>query len=286
MIRSIGRSKTLRASVNAIRGRRGGRWPQEIVRRPPECPRGWRFGPPDFVGVGVQRACTTWWYNLVSDHPQVAIVKDRPKELHYFDRFWSEPFTDQNIDEYHRFFPRPAGKLSGEWTPRYMLDLWTPELLKAAAPDTKILVLLRDPIERCVSGITRAIRVGAPRNPIIVNDSVSRGLYFQQLSRLLDHFDRDQVLVLQFERCLSERTTELEKTYRFLGLHPADHVPARLAKAATKKTGPKAQVSGHLRSRLVEFFAQDVEELIAAFPEIDLTLWGNFKDLDRSAARP
>ena len=43
----------------------------------PECPPGWRTGPPDFVGVGAQRSGTTWWYRLLLDHPRIELPTER-----------------------------------------------------------------------------------------------------------------------------------------------------------------------------------------------------------------
>src|SRR5213595_3311651 len=63
------------------------RWMQPLEA--PECPPGWRTGPPDFVGVGAQRCGTSWWYRgTIRSHPQVVRIAKPGKELHYFDRFW------------------------------------------------------------------------------------------------------------------------------------------------------------------------------------------------------
>src|ERR1700689_141770 len=83
---------------------------------PPGCPAGWRGGAPDFIGVGTMRSGTSWWHYLISRHPDVARVKSRDKELHYFDQFALGGTPDPH--EYHKYFPRPAGQIAGEWTPR------------------------------------------------------------------------------------------------------------------------------------------------------------------------
>ena len=45
-------------------------------RDPPKVPPGWRTGPPDFVGVGVQRAGTTWWFAELRRHPSLTLARD------------------------------------------------------------------------------------------------------------------------------------------------------------------------------------------------------------------
>ena len=69
------------------------------------------------------------------------------------------------VERYHRNFPRPAGGVTGEWTPRYMYDHWSLRLLRRAAPEARILVILRDPIERYRSALEawRPLIEGDPR---------------------------------------------------------------------------------------------------------------------------
>ncbi|MGH9027017.1 MAG: hypothetical protein ACRDWD_13010, partial [Acidimicrobiia bacterium] len=104
----------------------GRRWYRHQRRSPPRTPAGWEVAAPDFVGVGVQKAGTTWWYELIASHPRVS-HHARPKELHFFDRAWEDGFSDADRLRYWRYFPRPDGGVSGEWTPGYLIDFWTPE---------------------------------------------------------------------------------------------------------------------------------------------------------------
>jgi len=111
---------------------------------PPEVPEGWSVGPPDFVGVGAQKAGTSWWAALIHEHPNVKRTGGVAKELHFFDRYWESGFGASDIALYASYFPRPGGALAGEWTPGYMIDFWAPELIARAAPETRVLVLLRE----------------------------------------------------------------------------------------------------------------------------------------------
>jgi hypothetical protein len=261
-----------------LRRLRAGGWIRSEWR-PPPWPRDWEIGPPDFVGVGVQRAGTTWWYRLLCDHP--GIQRARGKEAHFFDAYFEREFSDSDVDAYHRLFPRPRGSLIGEWSPRYLHDFWTPALLRRAAPEAKVLVLLRDPLQRYQSGIrhelaavNRAVRRG--RRPHFgamgANESLSRSLYSRQLEILLERFDRDQVLVLQFERCVQDPADELRRTYEFLGAEPVDHLP----EALTERVGgahPRLELTGEVTEAAREMILRDAARLTALVPEIDLDLW-------------
>jgi len=178
---------------------RGARRPQAFdggIDRPPDpprCPEGWTTGPPHFIGVGVQRSGTTRWCNLISAHPEV-VQGLAPKELHYFDRFYAGGFTGADAAAYHRYFPRPAERHTGEWTPLYMSAPWIPPLLARAAPQARLLALLRDPVERFVSGLALngkvAARRGAPLSRYAPLEAFSRGFYHRQLAGLQrEHLD-------------------------------------------------------------------------------------------------
>jgi hypothetical protein len=228
--------------------------------------------------VGAQRAGTKWWYELIVDHPRARRVATTNKELHFFDRFWREEFTAGEIERYHGFFPRSAGEISGEWTPRYMHDPWIPGLLHRAAPEARLLVMLRDPVERYQSGIAREQRLAGKREePVdasVWSDAFARGLYAMQVERLLEHYAGEQILVLQYERCATDPLPELRRTYEFLGLEP-DHEPASL-RDWVGRVNAKDELPGHVRASLAASYADDVAALAGLCPELDLRLWPNF----------
>ena len=105
-------------------------------------------GPPDFVGVGALGSGGGWWHSLLLAHPEIAPPAARRRALHFFDRFCAQEMGEADVAAYHERFPRAPGRLAGEWTGRYMFDAWTPPLLRRAAPDAKLLVIVSDPIER------------------------------------------------------------------------------------------------------------------------------------------
>lgn len=248
-------------------------WEDGFDFTPPELGPGERAGPPDFVGVGVQKAGTSWWYELIADHPEVSAPTGFPKELHYLSRFGVEPFGAEEVDRYRGWFPRRSGTIAGEWTPDYLGYPWVAPLLARAAPQTKVLVILRDPVERFRSGLSFRLSQGAPDSEATVADAIRQGFYARCLSRYLDHFAVDQLLVLQFERCVSDPEGQLAATYRFLGL--GDHRPADLRRPVNV-SGTKRTIDPQARRRLAELYRPDVARLVSMVPGIDLSLWPNF----------
>jgi Sulfotransferase family len=247
----------------------------------PECPAGWLTGPPDFVGVGAQRSGTTRWFDLIVAHPEIAPPPATRKELHYFDRFHAGGFSAADAAAYSHYFPRPEGLQTGEWTPGYLAAPWAPAMLAAAAPDTRLLVVLRDPVERYLSGMQRhhrvALATGAPLNAVAPLESFMRGFYGAQLNRLLAHFDRAQLLVLQYERCTRDPAGQLRHTYEFLGLRDTSFLPS--LEAHPNRQADKPELHPDARGAIVDAYAEDVAALARRFPELDLSLWSNFAGL-------
>ena len=254
------------------------RWTRRFLRRfPPAAPSGWTIGPPDFVGVGAQRSGSSWWFRVALDsHPSVVRVDTGLKELHYFDRFWDGDVPADFVERYHRNFPRPAGGVTGEWTPRYMYDHWSLRLLRRAAPEARILVILRDPIERYRSALEawrRPLSLG--RSLEAIGGAVARSTYAPQLNHVFALFDRQQVLVLQYERCTANTAAEIERTWRFLGLDMELASPATPSEAA-QAPRPKPDLAAGSREELVTLLRPDVERVVELCPEIDVSLWPSF----------
>ncbi len=243
--------------------------------QPPPAPDGWRPAPPDYVGVGTARSGTTWWDSLINAHPRVSRPAEAPKEVHFFDGLWEHGLQADDVERYERFFARPDGHLSGEWTPGYMLDVWTPALLREAAPDARLLVLLRDPVERFRSGRTLAenrFTVGSTARAA-ANAAFNRGIYADQLLRLWAAFPREQVLVLQYEQCVAEPRRQLLRTYEFVGLEPEIPAGLDLGGRVNESRGPKVTLGEWQQDQLLRRYAPENERLAVLLPELDLSLW-------------
>lgn len=177
-------------------------------------------GPPDFVGVGSMRCGTSWWYSLIAKHPMVfnnkKVFKDICKEHHFFDLRRDRPITEELKREYYKGFPKVGWK-SGEWTPCYMRHQRVPEMLHACAPNVKILVLLRDPIERYRSHVRYDMQRWPYnlKHPNFYKEVIERGRYFSHLKNVMKFFPKDRILVLQYEKCVLNPVDEIKKLIDF-----------------------------------------------------------------------
>jgi sulfotransferase family protein len=275
-----------------------------------------RTGPPDFVGIGTHLSGTDWWFEQLTRHPAIAGHTGDEAALHFFEPFAGRPMTDADVADYHARFPRREGTIAGEWSTRYVFDPWTLPLLRRAAPDAKLLVLMRDPIVRyrMSLGFRRQERASDDA-PIYMAEAVHRGRYGSQLRALLSFFEADQVLVLQTERCLADPAGEYARTLRFLGVDPG-YLPPQLRRRARHGTSARAPMRALRAAGLPETLNREtikrllgqtindpadlwpeldhalraelepeVRALVALVDDLDLELWPSFA-ADGPARRP
>lgn len=198
---------------------------------------------PDFLVIGAQKAGTTALYAYLRWHP--AITGPSWKEVSFFDRHWW-----RGEAWYRGQFPlRPGGRLVGEASPSYLFHPLAPERARAVVPDAKLIVLLRDPVDRAYSQYQHEVALG--REPLSFEDALAaeddrtrgeverlladprafsrawwdhtyaaRGLYAEQLERWLMVFPREQLLVVTTDE-LGERPGEAYASIlAFLGAAP------------------------------------------------------------------
>ena len=148
---------------------------------------------------------------------------------------------DQDISWYlKRFSHAKANQLCGEISPVYLGDHDAPAAIQARYPDVKLLVSLRNPVDRAFS-FYKLHRGNSIIDPMSFEKAlqeeyvyVKTGLYGEHLARYLEYFDKDQILLVIFERLIAEPDRELNRIYKFLGVEiPTDF---DLSKYHTNKT--------------------------------------------------
>jgi Sulfotransferase domain len=237
-------------------------------------------GPPDFIGVGTQRSGTTWWFRTLLGHPQIKPPLLGGKEQHFFDRFAARELGKADVAEYHSRFMRKPGQVAGEWTPRYMHDFWTPLIIAKVAPDAKLLMMFRDPIERFRSGVPHRIsRTPDARIEAATADAIERGRYATQLMRVLACHDASKILILQYEKCVADPPGQYRRTLEFLGVDPAHEHPDLERRRGTTQESSKKPIWDDLMAGLHAVLEPEVLALAAMTPEIDVSLWKNFAHL-------
>jgi len=192
---------------------------------------------PDFIIIGGQKCGTTWLRYHLRQHPQVTV---QTKEAQFFNR---RHRLARDRSWYESFFQREApGQVIGDKSPDY---LWTTsdgarnhiagshERIHEMYPDMRLIVTLRNPVNRAVSALNHFIRRGhlSPLygiDELLFGDEQSRieglgiiekGFYARELRPYLDLFDRDQLLIFLFEDDILQAPREtLRRLYEFVGV--------------------------------------------------------------------
>lgn len=180
---------------------------------------------PGFIGIGAQKAATTWLFKRLCMHP--AVYFPRGKEIHFWDRKRSQPGS--SAAAYAKIFEgraqRAFGDISGEITPAY-LTLRAEHIaeLAALAPGVRLIVTLRDPVERALSAAAHNLSFSpeaAPDgDPLFWPRTLEPGFYARHLARWLAHFPAEQLLVLDYADIGRDPRGLLQRTARHLGIDP------------------------------------------------------------------
>jgi Sulfotransferase domain len=200
---------------------------------------------PDFLIIGTQKGGTTSLYKYLIKHPHIKWAKR--KEIHFFDRHYTK-----GVDWYQEQFPKKDKQsdfLTGEATPAYMFHPLAAERIGAAFPNVKLIVVLRNPVERAYSQYKMYARKGLEKRlfeqaikqerAMVAKESekiiesgdegywskdynnfsyVSRGMYLDQLKRCMRYFNKEQLLVISSEDLMNKTEETVNVVLRFLGL--------------------------------------------------------------------
>jgi hypothetical protein len=227
---------------------------------------------PNFLGLGVQKGGTTTLQRLLELHPGAFLPA--AKELHYF----SLHFAAGEAWYRDQFAAADPGQRCGEITPYYLFHPQAPLRVRALLPEARLIVLLRDPVERTLSQYFHSRRLGL--EPLPLEDALaaeaerlqgapeqlqapegrhrshqehsylSRSRYQEQLPRWQALFPAEQLLVLRSEDLFEQPSGVWDRVLRFLELDPAP-LPA-LAQPANAGRGEAAHVPAAVRQRLRE----------------------------------
>src|SRR5262249_38745934 len=155
-------------------------------------------------------------------------------------------------------FARPAGTITGEWTPDYLWDAYGAPMLRFVAPVAKLLLLVRDPVERFTSAIAHMLMYDEPIRRGSFIRAYRNGLYGRQLKHLLRSSPTDQVLIQQSESWVAQPELESARPPSFLGLDTS-FVPDEIGKPKHETTVEKPILPPRFRDRLVRGYRRDAE---------------------------
>jgi hypothetical protein len=192
----------------------------------------------DFFIVGAPKAGTTSLYHYLSEHPQVEMSSQ--KEPDYFsDKAINEQgmYYAKNrvntLDKYESLFVQKEAVVYGEGSVSYLFYDNVAEDIKKYNPNAKIIIMLRNPIERAFSHYLMDYRLGLISDSfenVIAKKSKHKNahLFYQQyievskyatqIQRYLDFFEKDSILFIDYDDFKKNVSETVDKTYNFLNI--------------------------------------------------------------------
>lgn len=223
----------------------------------------------DFIGIGAAKSGTTWLANRLADHPDVCLSE--PKEVKYFndktpmaDRHLyghtKNPYRKKPLSWYDDHFRHcKHGKRKGEFSPIYLIDEEAPRNIHANFPDAKIILCVRNPIERVYSHYwmyRNFFKIEHRTFEQAINNEpyyIEIGRYYKHLKRYLAFFKKEQIKIILFDDIRDYPENVLHTIFDFLGISQVIN---------KKKLYQKDNVAKRMRSRTIIKLMENTSRLL------------------------
>jgi Sulfotransferase domain len=196
---------------------------------------------PHFLIIGAMKCGTSSLYRNLVNHPQV--ISATKKEVHFFDKKFN-----LGLNWYLNHFPLLMDNtnkhdfITGEASPKYLVHPDAPKRAYETLPNAKLIVLLRNPIDRAYSHYHHMTRKGKElltfeeaimreaeqlnqqmenvleNYKTIPTSYLTRGIYANQLERWMKYYPREQFLILKSEDFFKDTQSTFKHVTDFLGL--------------------------------------------------------------------
>lgn len=243
---------------------------------------------PSFLIIGTQRGGTTSLYNYLLGRPGVGSAS--VKELHFFDKkfhkglSWYRAHFPTLLQKYFYEYTHKQVFVTGEASAYYLFHPRVPQRVASTLPTVKLIVLLRNPIDRAYSQYNFEVelaretlsfedalaheeeRISEEREKLLANEQyvsanhsrysyLARGIYVDQLRTWMSLFPKEQFLILKSEDFYADPAEALKKTSTFLGLPDlATQEQKKQYKLHNYNQTPYPKMDIAIRKRLIAYF--------------------------------
>ena len=246
---------------------------------------------PNFFIVGAPRAGTTSLYEYLKNCENVFMSPI--KETYFFSPnvnmklILSKPVKNQK--DYQKLFHNvKTEKAIGEATPSYLWDPDSAKLIHEKIPNARIIIILRNPIDRAFShylwlvslgkenlSFSEAIKKSLSAKPDFSGRIIDGGMYSNQIQRYLDEFGQKQIKIIIFEEFLKNPKLFLEDTLKFLDI---DSNPPEIFEAFNSYVEPRGKLAKSIiQNKFLQKLGTSLPQTIASQAT---------KILDKKAVKP
>ena len=230
-----------------------------------------------FLGIGAQKAGTTWLHTMLSQHHHLALPE--AKELHY----WDKQFPTAPVQNYLNFFQR-TDCLEGEITPSYaMLPVSTIQIIHQHLPNLRLIYSLRNPIERAWSAacmfLTKAqMELDEASDQWFLDHFHSKGSrlrsdYETCIRHWTTVYPKENLLLLDYDLIKSEPESVLSLCCQHLSI-PAfsAHQLSQMLVASKVFAGKGYELRPQLKQALIQLYTPQIYSL-SQYLHKDLSHW-------------
>ena len=203
---------------------------------------------PDFIFIGPDKSGSTWIHRVLQWHPEIFVAES--KELEFFNNYY-----ERGLDWYLGYFrgAGPAHRAVGEVCHDYLFSAEACERIHQHFPEARLLVCLREPVERAFSAYLYMIRQGRVSGSFedaleTMDELVDHGCYARHLSPYLERFGRECIFPGLFDDLQADPAAFAESLFRFLGVSPLA-VPDELRDKTLPAARPRSTVMAKLAKR-------------------------------------
>ncbi len=180
----------------------------------------------DFIGIGAQKAGSSWLSENLKKHPDINLYKK--KEIEFFnDRYSFYQKLDRKnyrkgIKWYLDQLKLKSDKINGEISPDYIWDEKCAKRIKKDFPDVKIIAILRNPVKRAQSQYlfaSQSLFIASTFEEAVKKfpGFIERGLYYKQLKRYYNLFPKKQIKIILFEDIVNNPEKVIKDIQKYLG---------------------------------------------------------------------
>lgn len=225
---------------------------------------------PSGLIVGAMKSGTTSLYKNLTKYP--SIHGPTKKEVHFFGENYKK-----GVNWYKAHFPMKE-KVSGgeviEATPKYIFSKGVPKQIKEVVPKAKIIMILRNPVNRAISHYMHEVRAGREKRPMkkaikenmkrvkkekkVSKDVLShfsyleRGEYFRQIKRYINWFTKEKMKIVKSERMFREKSNVTKEVAEFLTGRRMDKVDCEKHNAGDYNDSKYDEVKRMLREYYID----------------------------------
>ena len=229
---------------------------------------------PDFLGIGAQKAATTWLFKRLSMHEQIYFPSG--KEMHYWDRRDRQENgpVSRYVERFTSKLAQHIGGKMGDITPAYMTisDDRIREI-HSLVPNVRLILVTRNPVDRAISAVAQILRQReidvctvseAEADKLLFSGHVlQQGLYAENLIRWMKVFEREQILIFDNEDIKIDPKGVLKRVSNHLSIDPDywDLIDIKALSARTSATPDRLQITENQRRRLIDHYATSADLL-------------------------